>query len=158
MPPELSDGSMTWENILKRKKENRNADYARELDKFREELNLKYFGYKGWYEFCVAEWGTKWDICEARIISEDDKSMFLSFETAWSPPIGAYEKLSALGFFIKGYYFEGGMMFCGSWIDGEDNYYEIEDCNAEWVKANIPQDIDEYMGISEEMEFYEENE
>ena len=37
VPPELSDGAMNMERIRKMQKENRNHDYARELDKYREE-------------------------------------------------------------------------------------------------------------------------
>ena len=61
-----------------------------------------------------------------------------------------------MGFAIRAYYYEGGMGFCGSWIDGEDNYYNIEEYKSDWVKENIPSDIDEYMGISDCMELDEE--
>jgi hypothetical protein len=27
--------------------------------------NLDTYGYQNWYEYCVAEWGTKWDASEA---------------------------------------------------------------------------------------------
>jgi hypothetical protein len=123
----------------------------------KQKRNLTKYGYKDWWTWCVNEWGTKWDICEARIVSEDEKSIFMTFDTAWSPPIQAYEKLADLGFYIKAYYFEGGMMFCGSWIDGLDEYYEIEEYKADWVRENIPSDIDETMGISEDIEFNEEH-
>lgn len=162
VPPELSDGSMSWERILKMKKEKRNDDYARELDKYREELNKKYFGYAGWYEFCVQEWGTKWDIgaCSdyGDYLTPDSarKPITVRFDSAWSPPISAYEKLADMGFQVRAYYFEGGMMFCGKWEDGDDQYYEIETCKSEWVKENIPADIDDYMGISDCMELDEE--
>lgn len=162
VPPELSDGSMSWERILKMKKEKRNDDYARELDKFREELNKKYFGYAGWYEFCVQEWGTKWDIgydsnLGDHLTADSARGMVtVQFDSAWSPPISAYEKLADLGFSIRAYYFEGGMMYCGSWIDGDDRYFDIQECKAEWVRENIPADIDEYMFISDNMELDEE--
>jgi len=159
VPPELSDGSMSWERILKMKKEKRNDDYARELDKFREELNKKYFGYAGWYEFCVQEWGTKWDVGgDGHILTPDyaRKPITIQFDSAWSPPISAYQKLSEMGFSIRAYYFEGGMMYCGSWIDGDDRYFEIEKCESNWVKENIPADIDDYMGISDCMQLDEE--
>jgi hypothetical protein len=146
------------------KKEKRNDDYARELDKFREELNKKYFGYAGWYEFCVQEWGTKWDIgydssLGDHLTADSARGMVtVQFDSAWSPPISAYEKLADLGFSIRAYYFEGGMMYCGSWIDGDDRYFDIQECKAEWVRENIPADIDEYMFISDNMELDEEHE
>lgn len=162
VPPELSDGSMSWERLLKMKKEKRNDDYARELDKYREELNKKYFGYAGWYEFCNSEWGTKWDVGYDPALGEHltpdsaREPITVSFDSAWSPPISAYEKLSEMGFSIRAYYFEGGIMFCGSWIDGDDQYYDIETCKSDWVKENIPADIDDCMGISDCMELDED--
>lgn len=160
VPPELSDGSMNWQRILN--KEPRNKDYADEMDLFREELNLKYFGYKGWYEFCLDNWGTKWDIGRDSAISEyltpdsARNSISVQFTSAWSPPTDAYQKLSEMGFSIRAYYYESGMGFCGSWIDGEDRCFTIEDFSSAWVKENIPSDIDDYMGISDEMELDEE--
>jgi hypothetical protein len=52
-------------------------------------------------------------------------------------------------------YYEPGMGFCGAWMDGEDEYYQIEG-NSEWVEANIPEYIDEAFGISENMAQWEE--
>lgn len=37
------------------------------------------------YDWCVMNWGTKWDVCEFSLIEGDD-SLVLTFETAWSPP------------------------------------------------------------------------
>ena len=28
----------------------------------KEKINMEMHGYKNWYDFCVNEWGTKWDI------------------------------------------------------------------------------------------------
>ena len=67
-----------------------------------------------------------------------------------------YRKLHDMGFSIRAYYYESGMMYCGSWIDGDDQYFEIEECKADWVRENIPSDIDEYMDISSDMELNEE--
>ena len=162
VPPELSDGAMNWERIHKMKKENRSHDYAREMDRYREELNKKYFGYTGWYEFCNNEWGTKWDVGYDSSFGEHltpdcaREMITVQFDSAWSPPVEAYQKLSDMGFSIRAYFFEGGMMYCGSWIDGEYRYFDIEECKSNWVKENIPQDIDDYMGISDCMELDEE--
>lgn len=118
--------------------------------------NKEKHGYSHWYDFCVSEWGTKWDICEARTHEDPNGNLTVGFETAWSPPISAYQKLSDMGFSIRAYYFEGGMMFCGKWENGDEEFYEIETCNSKWVKENIPSDIDDYMGISDCMELDEE--
>ena len=162
VPQELKDNCYGIEEIRKRFAQKRNHDYARELESLTENLNLKFFGHKNWYDFCVHEWGTKWDIgydgdYDDYLTPDSARKMItVTFNSAWSPPIDAYRKLSDMGFAIRAYYYEGGMGFCGSWIDGEDNYYNIEEYKSDWVKENIPSDIDEYMGISDCMELDEE--
>lgn len=161
VPPELSDNAMSIERIMRESKQKRNSEYAQELDKFREELNKKYFGYADWYAFCVAEWGTKWDVGREGdfqpLLTPDSarRELCLSFSSAWSPPIGAYEKLHAMGFDIRAYYYEGGYAFCGKWENGSDECYNI-DGNSEWVIESIPEDIDQEMNISECMAEWEE--
>ena len=98
-----------------------------------------------WYDWCINNWGTKWDIG-----AEDDENRGLkatvvgnqatmTFDSAWAPPIGLYEKLHELGFSVEATYFEPGMAFCGVWKNGEDNYVEYQD------KSMIPKRIwDDY--------------
>ena len=46
-----------------------------------------------WYHWCIANWGTKWDVSELDIEYADDEILELTFSTAWSPPEGVVEKL-----------------------------------------------------------------
>jgi len=160
IPLELKEGAMNLDALMKI----RNWEYKKELDAVREELNKKYFGYKDWYDYSVAKWGTKWDIgCgdayETKKLKDLDKNTItLGFDSAWSPPIEAYEKLCEMGFSIRAYYYEGGCAYCGVWEDGVDEEYSIEG-NSEWVKENIPQEIDYEFAISDNMAQWEsENE
>ena len=161
VPPELKDNCFNIEQIRKRHKQNRNKDYEKELGALTESLNQRFFGYKNWYDFCVSEWGTKWDIGlgdYGTILTADDARkghISIAFDSAWSPPIQAYEKLKDQGFEITAYYYESGMGFCGSWIDGDDQYYDIQG-NSEWVEENIPTYINEAFVISESMAEWEE--
>lgn len=155
IPLELKEGAMNSSELMKI----RNWEYKKELDKVREELNRKYFGYKDWYDYCVSEWGTKWDIgrdSAPTLLMKDikDKTVTFDFDSAWSFPSGAYEKLVDMGFSIKAYYFEGGMGFCGIWENGSDDYYEIHG-NSEWVLNNIPASINQHFGISDNMAEWE---
>jgi hypothetical protein len=113
-----------------------------------------------WYDWRLQNWGTKWDIGydddRSNHAQGGDNDMFVYFDSAWSPPTDAYAKLTDLGFYVKAMYFESGMAFCGSWIDGVEEYYDIEKCTSTWVKANIPSYIDDEMGISDCMELDEE--
>lgn len=56
-----------------------------------------------WYNFNNREWGTKWDIgvsdsnkySDTEMTNDSENSLGYRFQTAWSPPIEAIEKLSA---------------------------------------------------------------
>lgn len=121
-----------------------------------EESNRAKYGYSNWYDFCVNEWGTKWDIggdgAEAQDIPE---GLMLSFDSAWSPPLAAYEKLMEMGFRIRAMYHECGMCFAGIWDNGDDDYYEYSDMNSEEVADTLPTELDEAFCISESMAEWE---
>ena len=126
-----------------------------------EKANLETHGYSTWYDFCVNEWGTKWDV------GGDDQGpaqdipggLIMCFDSAWSPPIQAYEKMLDLGFSIRASYYEPGMCFAGIWEDGVDDFYELGDMTSEQVREELPEHLDEAYGISECMAEYEaENE
>jgi len=124
-----------------------------------EEANLKNHGYRNWYDWCVNEWGTKWDVGdEGSATLNEDGSLTASFNSAWAPPIEAYRMLEDLGFEIKAYYFEGGMMFAGIYEDGDDDYYDVGNMNSEQIDAELPEELNEMFGISEQVAEYESEE
>ena len=125
------------------------------------ESNIAKHGYKDWYDFCVNEWGTKWDTGEQGnndINPNDPKMLTAGFDTAWAPPTTAYEKLMDLGFRVKAMYHEPGMCFAGIWEDG------IDDCYQDWgdsqgAKDTLPAELDDCFAISEsQAEWEAENE
>ncbi len=139
--------------------------YAQELNQFKMELNLKYFGAKDWYDFCVARWGTKWDVggdnaySDPVELKEGQNDVTLGFDSAWSPPVGVYEAMVEQGFSVRAYYYEPGMAFAGVWWDGDDNYFEYGGLTSEQIKEELPSDLDECFGISESVAEWEaENE
>lgn len=124
--------------------------------------NLEKYGYNDWYSFNVNEWGTKWDVGGDDGLMEmiGPNTLQASFESAWAPPVVAYEKLCAMGFTIKAFYDEPGMCFCGVVTGDEDNfndeYYEYGGETSETVREAIGEELDDYFGISETMAQYEE--
>jgi hypothetical protein len=104
-----------------------------------------------WYSWNVRNWGTKWDVA----VSPDDKYpdtymegptqngenlvVFYNFNTAWSPPVPAIEKLSAQYpslLFTLSYEEEQGWGGEGEWLRGENisiSEYDskCKDCEAE---------------------------
>jgi len=123
------------------------------------ESNVAKHGYANWYDYCVGEWGTKWDVGGDGMTCEiEDGRISTSFDSAWAPPCVAYEKLVELGFSVRAYYYEGGMCFAGVWEDGNDDYYDLSGMDSEAVKSELPTVLDEMFSISEYMaEFEEEN-
>ena len=107
-----------------------------------------------WYDWCVNNWGTKWDIGsddgEVRGLNPTivDNEATMGFDSAWSPPIGLYEELDRLGFMVDATYFEPGMGYCGIWHDGDDLYTEYGS-----DKGLIPVRVWEDFGLEE---FFEE--
>jgi len=69
-------------------------------------------GASSWYDWCVNNWGTKWDVYS---ISEESPDNTFSFDTAWSPPMPAYEVLSERhpDVSIKVKYIDEGWGFAG---------------------------------------------
>ena len=124
-----------------------------------ENANRAKYGYTNWYDWCVNEWGTKWDVgSEGSATLNKDGSLTASFDSAWAPPIEAYRMLEDLGFEIKAYYFEGGMMFAGIYEDGDDDYYEVGSMNSSEAFDLLPEDLNETFGISKQIEEYESEE
>lgn len=132
---------------------------GQELLEARQRANVEKYGYATWYDHNVNEWGTKWDVSADSIERVDENTVSLSFESAWSPPIGAYEKLMALGFEVEAFYYEPGMCFVGKWDNGDDTCIEYGEYTSATVREAIGEELDDYFGISENMaEWEEENE
>jgi len=110
----------------------------------------------GWYDWCVNNWGTKWDVgadegtekeeqygLKATVIPWNDKNTVeasCSFDSAWAPPIGLYDELVELGYDVHASYFEPGMRFCGVYHNGADNYIEYH--SKDMIPVAIWNDFD----------------
>jgi hypothetical protein len=121
--------------------------------------NIDKFGYGNWYDYCVGEWGTKWDVGEQGCsdIHPEGRMLHTSFDSAWSPPVNAYEKLEELGFRVEAMFYEGGMSYAGTYSDGYDNTVELNGLSANDIERDYPE-LDECFGIAESMREYEEDE
>jgi hypothetical protein len=85
--------------------------------------NLKKYGYKDWYSFCVGEWGTKWDMSnqyEDEAFTIEGNTVTMVFDTAWAPPMQIYYALEEMGFELEATYVEQGMGYIGFYTDGVD--------------------------------------
>jgi hypothetical protein len=111
----------------------------------------------GWYGWAVSNWGTKWDVGGRNEFIEqpDANTIELRFDSAWSPPIEAYNQLVEMGFEIEAFYNEFGMAFAGSYTGAGEEVYD--DCieyggwSADTIREELP-DLDQRFGISECLE------
>jgi hypothetical protein len=110
---------------------------------------------EGWYDWCVSHWGTKWDVgadegtekeerygLKATVVPWNSGTTIeasCSFDSAWAPPIGLYNKLVELGYDVHASYFEPGMSFCGVYHNGMDNY--IEYTSKDMIPVGISNDF-----------------
>ena len=113
-------------------------------------------GYSSWYDFNIANWGTKWDVESDNVEIEDANTVTAGFDSAWAPPIRAYEQLMEQGFDVVAFYYEPGMVFVGKWDNGNDDCYEYGGATSETVRDMIGEELDDYFGISESMADWEE--
>lgn len=119
--------------------------------------NREKYGYSTWYEFNVSNWGTKWDVGgnDGLYSEESVHTIVFNFDSAWSPPIAAYERLMEQGFTVEAMYHESGMCFAGMWENGRDDYYEYSDKSSEQLAEFLPTELDDAFGISESVAEWE---
>jgi hypothetical protein len=80
-----------------------------------------------------------------------------SFDTAWAPPVNAYEKLVDMGFRVEAMYYEPGMAYAGSFGEAGDEEISLEGMSADDIERDYPE-LDECFGIAECMREYEDPE
>jgi hypothetical protein len=112
-----------------------------------------------WYYWRTKNWGTKWDIYDIEEPDweddwDDPNTIRLSFCTAWSPPLHAYdEAVKRYGFSLIAYYNEPNMCFCG--------IYEptLTDERYDYASGgSIPSELDNMFGIIDMLRGDEEDE
>ena len=118
------------------------------------------------YGTAVDTWGTKWDVNNEGLefIVHGDGTAEITgwFDSAWAPPIGAYEKFAEANedCEISASYYECGMDFAGFW-DGNDEY--LENLREEYElpadeRSDLFARLDEEWGLSESYEMWDEDE
>jgi hypothetical protein len=119
-----------------------------------------------WYDWSVKNWGTKWDVELEGLeyTDNDDGTATISgyFDSAWSPPIEAYNRFLEANpdFTVTGSYYEMGCDFAGFYDNGDDEH--LENLRDEY---DLPEDeqsdlfkrLDEEYALSEQFDQYDED-
>jgi hypothetical protein len=63
-----------------------------------EEATLKVIGHSNWYDWSIANWGTKWNACDAELDDDCIAEGYIEirFTTAWEAPVPVFEKMFAM--------------------------------------------------------------
>lgn len=103
------------------------------------EHNLVEYGARTWWDWCVRNWGTKWNF-EAEAALQGNE-ILMGFDTAWSPPIEAFchlsERYPELEFFLE--FFEEGMGFIGTATLKEGDVVSMDEGNCQ-----SPEDLERF--------------
>lgn len=115
-------------------------------------------GMPAWWTWRINNWGTKWDVGLTAELDNraeiEDNTFTVEFDSAWSPPINAYDTLCEAGFHIRASYYEPGCAFVGDYSDGVDDCYEIID--IEQAKEEIPPYLLNKWDVIETLQNYDE--
>ena len=127
-------------------------------------------GFDNWYDWRVENWSTKWELCEFYGVdrqyhseqNEGESTITFGFDSAWAPPIGAYENFlrNNEDCSLKAWYYEGGCDFMGEWDNGSDDCYAPSDYKStdDFWQDGIGSTLDDTFNITESMAEYEQEE
>ena len=79
-----------------------------------------------WYDWCVGNWGTKWDITDPVVLDDtEEDAITIGFDTAWGPPIEAFRHWAEQDGRVtyRLIYIETGMAFTG-WHSYDGEYFD----------------------------------
>ena len=124
------------------------------------------------YDWCVENWGTKWDIqgsdCSGGLEELAtahpvlQSKLTMATATAWSPPLEALKTFQEAnpGVIVKCWYYEPGMDFAGIWKQSDDESEDvyIDDLHADSIvwTAGAAKELDDQFGICEEQAQYDD--
>jgi len=120
-----------------------------------------------WYNWRVDNWGTKWDVdldgLEFTDNGDGTASISGWFESAWAPPIGAYEQLADDfdSCVIECSYYEPGMDFAGFWSSEDGDEY-LEDLHEQYELPHYERNdlfkrLDDEFDLSNQFEQWDED-
>lgn len=104
--------------------------------------NLKHHGYTDWYDWCINQWGCKWNASSTYLLSNEEEHLCILFDTPWSPPEFWFRSLceafpdidASLSYWEPGIYFAGDIFSVG---EGDCYHKEIDECEIKQFAIDI---------------------
>ena len=94
---EFDEQENRYKEWLNTPKEKRKSLFIRGMTKEMSDNFKEQYGYNNWHNWCVGNWGVKWNVNTDEVHSEIGETWArYEFLTPWNPPEGIYEKLSEL--------------------------------------------------------------
>jgi len=114
-----------------------------DLEAYHDAKDKPQTGADHWYSWNIRHWGTKWDVREVQA-SESPVSLGFGFDTAWSPPVEAIDKLAEqypTAYIELAYTEEQGWGGVIEWEDGTsretDSYeYKCWNCDERFLRID----------------------
>jgi hypothetical protein len=94
----IDDDEYFIDEELRKECEDRRYDYRTTFEiGMKRKRNCEKYGHADWYGWSCANWGTKWDACDAEFSPKPEHGgKVLWFRTAWARPYPVMEKLFAM--------------------------------------------------------------
>jgi len=90
------------------------------------------------YDWCIENWGTKWEGTITGYNRNSPNSITIEMDTAWSPPINFYDHIvEKHGYNVEAYYYEQSVGFVGWYNNGDDESFEMIKSNWEILPVEI---------------------
>ena len=113
-----------------------------------------------WYQWNVRNWGTKWDVSDVQWRADSDEAIAFGFDTAWSPPVEAIDKLAKQypsAQLTLSYTEDNGWGGTMEWEDGQgvetDSYdYKCWECDERYQSYEEVKFDEEGQHLCKEME------
>lgn len=97
-------------------------------------------------------WGTKWEPIDVIYEAISEREINITFDTAWSPPIGIYKVLIEKGWILTALYHERESEFCGRFSNEHgDEFYEYDSSDPSTFK-HLSEEILEFTGLLEDLD------
>jgi hypothetical protein len=137
--PEIREhGIKTREQLMKFVKDTNPKSYENGL---KINNNLFKFGYRDWYDWSIANWGTKFEDSDTKLVKQDPTNLIFEFASPWNPPIPGLEFIAGLfpelEFYIDFADPMMGFRGFGHWVRGE----LVEKHCDKWIEFEEGEDV-----------------